>query len=153
VGGIILVAIGLFLFAAQVVPDIGRLIPLILGTILLGMFAVRREFGLLVAGCIIGGVGVGVALQGVVSGAEAGGVLVTSIGLGFIAIYAISLLLGLPEAHWWPLIPGGIMAFMGAMLLSGGLADDVLRWWPLVLVAIGVLVIGRAIVSRSRSAP
>jgi hypothetical protein len=152
VGGIVLVAIGLFLLAAQVVPDIGRLIPLILGIILLAMFAARREYGLLIAGCIVGGVGIGVVLQGMASGTEAGGIVLVSLGLGFVAIYAISLLLGLPEAHWWPLVPGGIMTFIGAVLLSGRVVDDVFRWWPLVLVALGVLVMVRAVVSR-RSVP
>jgi hypothetical protein len=147
-GGIVLLLIGLFLLGVQAVPDIGRLIPLFLGSVLLAIGILRREHGLIIAGCVVGGVGLGVALQGAVTGVEAGAVVILSLGLGFVAIYAISLLLGLPEAHWWPLIPGGIILLVGVVVLSGRVVGDAMRWWPVALIAVGLLVVARALLGH-----
>ena len=86
---------------------------------------------------------------------EAGsdGAVLIGLGLGFVSIWVIGNLMRVVVRHWWPLIPGGIMALIGAVLLSGRVMDDVLRWWPLVLVTVGVLVVARALVSRSRGVP
>jgi hypothetical protein len=43
------------------------------------------------------------------------------------------------------------MAVIGAVQMSGRVMDDVLRLWPLILVAVGVLLMARALVSRPRS--
>jgi hypothetical protein len=150
-GGVALLVIGLFLLVVQTVPDLGRLIPLFLGSLLLAMGILRREQGLIIAGCVVGGVGLGVALQGAVTGVEAGAVVVLSLGLGFVAIYAISLLLGLPEAHWWPLIPGGIILFVGVVIMSGPVIGDAMRWWPVALIAVGLLVVARALLRHPSS--
>jgi hypothetical protein len=133
-----------------VVPDLGRLIPLLLGLFLLVLFALRRQYGLLVAGCIVTGVGAGVALQGGATGEQAGGLVVLSLGLGFLAIYLLGLLLRLPESHWWPIIPGGILTFIGGVLVSGRFVDEALRWWPAVLVVIGLLVIAQTFLRPRR---
>ena len=75
IGGAVLVTIGLSLLAVQYVPDLGRMIPLLIGLFLLAMYVLRQAYGFLVAGCIVGRVGLGVALQGAVSGTEAGGIV------------------------------------------------------------------------------
>lgn len=143
-------AIGLLLLVVQLVPDVGRLVPLSVGLAFLALFVFRRNYGLLVAGCIVAGVGVGVALQGAARGDEAGGIVVLSLGLGFLAIYVVSTLLRMAESHWWPLIPGCILAIIGTILLSGLDVEEALRWWPAVLVVIGLLLVGGVFVRPRR---
>ena len=61
------------------------------------------------------------------------------LGVGFLAIYIIARLYE-RESHWWPLIPGSILTFIGipkteeiwAFMRSN---------WPLILVAIGLLIL------------
>jgi hypothetical protein len=149
VGGLILAGIGLFLLFAQLVPQAGTWIPLLIGLIFLGAFIVRREYGLLVAGSIISGVGLGVVLSSDVAGELSGAVLMLSIAAGFLAIWVVASLLRLPGNHWWPFIPGGILAFIGAIQLADADVGGVLRWWPLLLIGIGALIVAGAM-RRSR---
>jgi hypothetical protein len=76
--------------------------------------------------------------------------VVTCLGIGFLAIYVVSALLRLPQHHWWPLVPGGILAVVGVLLLSGAYVGDALRWWPVVLVVVGALLIGQALLRARR---
>jgi hypothetical protein len=147
-GGIVVVGIGVFLLFAQMVPDAGLWIPFIIGLVFLAAFVARREYGFLVAGSIIAGVGAGVVLAQRAPSDFAGAAMLLSMAAGFLAIWAISTLLRLPDAHWWPFIPGGILAFIGLVQLSDA---GVLRWWPIILVAIGAFVIANS-VRRSRRA-
>jgi hypothetical protein len=64
----VVVGIGLFLPLGQVVSDAGQWIPLFIGLVFLAAFVVRREYGFLVAGSIITGVGAGVVLQDLAPG-------------------------------------------------------------------------------------
>lgn len=137
-GGFLVIGIGLFLLFAQTVPDAGLWIPLIIGLVFLAAFVARREFGFLVAGSIIAGVGAGIVLAQRAPGELSGAAMMLSMAAGFLAIWAISTALRLPEAHWWPFIPGGILAFIGVIQLTDA---GVLRWWPLILVAIGAIMI------------
>ena len=158
--GLVVVGIGLFLLVAQLVPDVGRWIPLIIGLIFIAVFVARREYGFLIPGAIISGVGVGVLLADVVEGPLAGAVVVLSLAGGFLAIWVIGSLMRLPQTSgtpwerevspydWWPLIPGGILALIGALLLIEADVEGVLRWWPLIIIAIGLLLIGQAVLRR-----
>jgi hypothetical protein len=148
-GGVIVIGIGLFLLFAQVVPDAGQWIPLIIGLVFLGAFAARREYGFLVAGSIIAGVGTGIVLASSTAGTLAGAMIMLSIAGGFLAIWLIGTLMRLPESHWWPFIPGGILAFIGVIQLSDA---GILRWWPLVLVALGALIIANTLRRTQRQA-
>ncbi len=51
------------------------------------------------------------------------------------------------HTQWWALIPGAIVALIGGALMLGGAALNVLefvgRWWPLILVALGLAIILR----------
>jgi hypothetical protein len=144
-GGIVLAAIGTFLLFAQLVDDAGLWIPLLLGLIFLGAFVIRREYGFLVAGSIISGVGLGVILADRVPGELSGAILMLSIAAGFLAIWAISALLRLPENHWWPFIPGGILAIVGVVQLADADVFGALRWWPLILIVVGALIVANAV--------
>ena len=55
----------------------------------------------------------------------------------------------MPEARFWPLIPGGILTFVGIVAL-GGLSSDLGQYvWPAVLIFIGLV----SIVSSLRRKP
>jgi hypothetical protein len=99
---------------------------------------------LLVAGSIITGVGAGVVLQDVAPNDLSDAVTTLCIAAGFLSIWVVGTLLRLPGNHWWPFIPGGVLALVGASQVSEADVDGALRWWPLIIVAIGVLVIARA---------
>jgi hypothetical protein len=160
--GVIVIGIGVFFLLGQLVPDVGRWIPLLIGLIFLAAFVVRREYGFLIPGCIISGVGVGILLEGAVDGQWSGAVMLFSIAGGFIAIWVVSTLLRLgdkewprgmgreaAEALWWPLIPGGILALIGVIVLSEeGFESDLLRWWPLLIIGAGVVVLVSALSRR-----
>ncbi len=158
--GFIIVGIGVFLLLAQLVPDVGRWIPLIVGLIFIAVFVARREYGFLIPGSIISGVGVGVLLANVVDEPLAGAVMVLSLAGGFLAIWVIGSLMRLPRTSgtpwerelapydWGPLIPGGILALIGVVLLTEADVEGVLSWWPLIIIAIGLLIIGQAMLRR-----
>ena len=140
--------IGLLLLLGQVVPDMGRWIPLIVGLAFMAAFFVRREYSFLVPGSIVTGVGVGVLLADAVSGDVEGAVVVLSLAGGFLGIWVLGTVFRLPQNHWWPLIPGGILAIVGVIQMADADLEGLTRWWPLILVLIGLLIIGRAYVRR-----
>lgn len=154
--GLIVIGIGVFLLLAQFVPDIGRSVPLLIGLAFLVASAVKREYGLLIPGCIISGVGVGVLLAEAVDSRWEGAAVLFSIAAGFLAIWIISALLrrggrgwrGMDEAAqalWWPLIPGGILTIVALVVLAEeGFESDLLRWWPLLIIGAGVIVLASA---------
>jgi len=150
----VVIGIGLFFLLAQFVPDIGRWIPLAVGVIFLAAFLPNREYGFLIPGCIVSGVGVGIVLEGVVDDPWSGAIVLLSLAGGFIAIWVVSMLIratdkGWPrgdsrdakDALWWPLIPGGILAFIGLVVLLDGFESDLLRWWPLLLIGAGIIIL------------
>ncbi len=159
----IIIGIGAFFLLAQFIPDIGRWIPLLIGLVFLAAFLPQREYGLLIPGCIITGVGVGVVLTGIVGDPWSGTAVLFSLAGGFIAIWVVSVLLRRVDrdwprgtsrdavrAVWWPLIPGGILALVGVIVLTEtGFDSDLLRWWPLLLIGVGIVVLVSALSRRS----
>ena len=63
------------------------------------------------------------------------------LGVGFLSIWLLGTLLRMPEARFWPLIPGGILVFVGLAAMGGSVADLLRYAWPIVLIAVGLLVI------------
>ena len=159
----VIIGIGVFFLLAQFIPDIGRWIPLFIGLAFLAAFIPRREYGFLIPGCIVSGVGVGVILAGVVEDPWSGAAVLLSIAGGFIAIWVVSVLLrrvdrdwprgssrDAAQALWWPLIPGGILTLVGLIVLAEeGIGSDLLRWWPLLLIGAGIVILVSALSRRS----
>lgn len=149
IGGLVLVIIGIVLLVAQFTPDIGRYVVLVIGLGLLGWFVATRTYGALVGGSIVTGVGAGVVIGAAMTGQLAGAALLMALGLGFLAIWVVSYLLALPERHFWPLVPGSILFAIGGALAIGGEASNLLSYWPVLLIALGLVLIALAYV-RSR---
>ncbi len=145
---IILIIVGVGALAMQIMPDAGAWILLLIGLGFLAAFAVLRSYAALIPGGILTGLGAGIlASQSIALKDEAtGGVIVLGLGLGFIAIWVIGALIHVAEHHPWPLVPGGILSIIGVSLLVGGQAIEVMRFWPVVVIAIGVVVLWRAVV-------
>jgi hypothetical protein len=149
--GIILIIIGVIALLGQFLAQF-NLTYLILPGLGLGFIAwgiLTRQAGLLIPGGILSGIGLGVILTGSMGGAESemdGAVFLLSFAAGWGLITLLSAIFT-DETHWWPLIPGGIMAAIGAALLIGDSALTVLefvgRTWPILLIAIGVYLVWR----------
>jgi hypothetical protein len=147
---VILIVVGIAGLASRVwqpTADMGGWIVALIGLGFLGAFAYTRLYGYLVPGSIMTGLGIGIvasqSLTWTTSEGE-GGAVVLGLGVGFIGIWAIGTLVHIAQHHWWPLIPGGILAAVGTALLIGGGAIKALDYWGVILVAIGVVVIIRA---------
>lgn len=155
-GGLILVAIGLIAlvgqFATFSVPEnLGLLIVPGLGGLFLAWGILTRNPGLIVPGGILSGVGWGIyAISGPFSiwqGDNEGGVFLIFLGLGFGLITVLTAVFT-KETHWWALIPGGIIAFVGMSILFGGAFMTVLAFigklWPVILILLGISILVNA---------
>jgi hypothetical protein len=144
VGGVVLIIIGLALLVGQWVPDVGHYAPLAVGLALLALFLVTRNPGALIGGSIVTGIGAGVALDAAYPG-TGGGWVPLGLGFGFLGIWLIGALFRMPEARFWPLIPGGILVFAGLAVLGPGAADVSRYAWPIALIVLGVAVLARGL--------
>lgn len=151
-GGVALVIIGGLLLAAQFVPDISRYVALAIGLGLFALFAFKRDYGVLIGAGVVTGVGVGILVTTAAADDIGGAGFLLSLGTGFVAIWAISYLLRLRERHWWPLVPGLILLTIGAALLAGGTTLELLNYWPVILIVIGLALLGRWFFDSRREA-
>ena len=149
IGGAILIGIGLAFLAGQLIPHAGNFIVLAIGLTFLAAFLVTREYGFLVPGGIVTGVGTGVVIAAEMPGAEGGALFMLAIGSGFLAIWIIGLIFHVTENHPWPLVPGLILGGIGAASLAGTRYAEIGRLgWPIALIALGAALLLRAMVRR-----
>jgi hypothetical protein len=148
VGGVVLILLGVVFLVQQFAPELfgGWMFLLGLGLIFLVAYALSRQYGFLIPGAILTGLGVGVALieTQTLTGEGEGGVIVLALGVGFLAIWLIDLLVSRSRpGGWWPLIPGGIMTIVGAAILSGNESwlENLGQWWPVIFIIIGVWIL------------
>jgi hypothetical protein len=136
-GGVALIAIGAWLLIAQLSnsDQMDLLFLPLIGLGFIGWALQSHHFGLLVPGGILLGIGTGAGLINALfpnsAGNIQGGVFFLAFAAGWLLI---ALLSGLADnyLHRWPLIPAGIMAALGSLLIMGSV------WWPLAMVAGGV---------------
>ena len=64
-------------------------------------------------------------------------------GITFLGLYFV--LLNRPEKHWWPLIPGGILAFMGILFLFFGRIEFGNYILPVALIVVGAIIFIKAL--------
>jgi hypothetical protein len=148
VGGAVLIAIGVALLLGQVTDDVGQFILLGLGLVLLILFAVSRNPGALIGGGILTGLGAGVATAAYLSSETTasselvGSAVLFGLGGGFLFVWLVGELFRVPEARFWPLIPGTILALVGVIVLAGSDAAEATRFiWPVALIALGLIAV------------
>ncbi|HET7421675.1 MAG TPA: hypothetical protein VFL27_14950 [Candidatus Dormibacteraeota bacterium] len=149
VGATLLIVIGL----AALVANLGgstfvyESIPLGFGIAFLVAYALTRQYGFLVPGGILSGLGGGLLTSSLLNAADGGPYIVSGLGLGFLLIFAVDILVSGKALRWWPVIPGGILLLVGTEIASG--SDSFLRTFqiaaPIALIVIGVaLLVTRA---------
>ena len=148
ISGVVVVVVGVLLLVAQTMDQVGQYIPLLVGGILLIAFFVTKQYGFLVPGAIITAVGVGTVLVANDPTGTRGPLFLVALGIGFVSIWVLGQIVRVPENHWWPLVPGGILMTIGVVALLGRQAQQYLDYWPLVLVVIGVGLVARALMHR-----
>lgn len=157
VAGLVLVAIGGLLLLGRWVPDAGEYVVLAIGLVLLVVFFASGEYGFLVPGGIISGIGAGIPLATAYEGQLGGGLFLIAMAVGFLLIWILGLLFRVREHHWWPLVPGLILGTLGASLTAGergrGIADAIAAGWPALLVVAGVLMLFGAFRHRAARPP
>ena len=153
IGGLVLVALGVFLLIGRWIPDAGQYAVLAIGLVLLIVFFATDEYGFLVPGGIVSGIGAGIPLSVAYAGQLGGGLFLLSMGGGFLLVWVLALLFRLPERHPWPLVPGVVLGTIGAALAAGergqGVADAVATGWPVILVLAGLVLLAGSFRRRS----
>ena len=148
--GIVLVLFGLGFYLVQRLDAIGNeVIMLIIGSAFLVAYFYQKAYGLLIPAGVLLGLGVGDLLQGRYWWANDG--IQLGLGVGFISIYVIAKLYQ-RESHWWPLIPGVILVLIGVPK-TATIIRFLLDNWPLILVAVGLLILIGAFRGRRTPRP
>lgn len=152
IAGVAIIALGLIALLAQLNPTgfNGFLILPALAAVFLVWGLLTRTFGLVIPGGILSGISFGIYLaQGPLAGQPepvSGGVFLLAFALGWALIAALSLYTS-SSFQWWPLVPGGILAAIGALLFAGASGLAVLQVlgfaWPVILIAAGAYVLIR----------
>jgi hypothetical protein len=142
--GVILIAVGVTLFAVQLLHLDADVIVLVIGLVFAIAFAGTRRYGLLIPAGILTGLGLGILLEDFHVQGEP---VVLGLGLGFLAIYVADFLTSgaRTPGRWWPLIPGAVLTVIagaestfgpeGARLIALG--------WPILLIAVGAWLLLR----------
>jgi hypothetical protein len=142
--GVILIVVGLTLFAVQLLDLDADVIVLIIGLVFAIAFVATCRYGLLIPAGIMTGLGTGIVLDDLGMRGEP---VVLGLGLGFLAIYGADLLSTGARApgRWWPLVPGTILTVIaGAESTFGEEGARVLeRGWPILLIAAGAWLLLR----------
>lgn len=153
VPGLILIALGAFLFFVQSTGVGAEAIVAVIGAGFLIAYGLTRQYGFLVPGGILTGLGLGIVWE--TAAPTAGGVVLIGLGLGFVSIWAVDMLMRHTPVPWWPLIPGGILATIGFLVETGreGLLSELNWLWPVALIVIGVVLLFTTTVRRSVEPP
>ena len=149
VPGLVLIALGVLFLLFQQVGVGGEAVVAVIGLVLFAGYAYTRNYGFLVPGGIMTGLGIGIILAARNPGG--GSAVLLGLGLGFLSIYVIARWRHMP-AGWWPLIPGGVITVIGLLVAAGesGLLAAAGRWWPVVLILVGVYLLLRRPLGRPR---
>lgn len=142
VGGAILLILGVLFLVGQFLGDSVSSLVIVptVGVLLLVWGIITSHAGPMIPGGIVTGVGVGLLLA--IDDGFATGVFMLSLGLGFVLVTVMTAVFT-PTTHWWALIPGGINAVIGLGFFFGDTVWQLLNWWPLILIALGLHTLWR----------
>jgi hypothetical protein len=142
--GVILIAVGVTLFAVQLLHLDADVIVLVIGLVFTIAFAGTRRYGLLIPAGILSGLGLGILLEDFKVQGEP---VVLGLGLGFLAIYVADVLTSGARApgRWWPLVPGAILTIIAGADSTFGAegARLIEQGWPILLIAAGAWLLLR----------
>ena len=140
--GIILILLGLFLAGNNkfIGFDQGSIL-LLIGGIFIAWYFYSNSYGLLIPGCTLAGLGLSLLGGHYFWNSPYNSSL--GIGVGFIAVYLIHLFNN-GKAHWWPLIPGGILVLSALSHGAFGVKDASHFIWPVILIVLGIWIIGKS---------
>lgn len=136
--GLILIVLGVMFLAAQYFEFGPALFLVLLSLVFLVPYALTRIYGLLIPGCILAGIGIGLVFDRPPLGTTIA--VPIGLGLGFIAIFVIQLIVA-RTSHWWPLIPGGALVLVGIAESFPQMQLLLERGWPLILIIIGLAIL------------
>lgn len=149
--GMALLGIGLLIGYSAVAPDVGgEAGGLFLGSLAVGFLLVywrtREQWWAIIPAGVLATLAVVASAESVLDENALGGLFF----LGLAGTFAVVYLAPTPEGRMkWALIPAGIMAVMGALLLAGSIG--VLGYlWPLALMVAGLVLLVRALQGASR---
>lgn len=143
--GVLLILIGALFLIAQFVEFEGWIFLAGLGILFIAVGWLLRTYGFLIPGGILTGLGAGIGVSvSLPEDTAQGGAVLLGLGLGFVLVWVLGWA-ALREKHPWPLIPGGILGGMGALLMAGAWGLQVLdllgKFWPAILIVIGIGVL------------
>jgi hypothetical protein len=139
--GLFLIGLGMLLFLVESTALGGETVVALIGTGLLGAYVYTRNYGFLVPGSIL--VGLGLGIMWVAQSGGKGGAVLIGLGLGFGLICVVDLLMKHTRAPWWPLIPSGILTTIGVLIESGreGHFADFAWLGPFGLMVVGAILL------------
>ena len=147
VAGLVLIGLGTGFFLLQRLDRIGfSALFLLIGGAFLTAYFYAKEFGYLVPGCILLGMGFGQIGRGTFL--DFGNEMMIGLGAGFIGIFVISLLYE-RKSNWWALIPGGVLIVLGVPHTER-VVDFLFKYWPAVLILVGLGILISAFVRPPR---
>jgi len=145
--GLILIALGIAFLIMQYFEFGPGLFLTLLGLVFLIPYAFTRSYGLLIPGCILCGIGIGLAFERAAMRPDV--TVSIGLGLGFIAIFVVQLIVA-GASHWWPLIPGAILLIIGLAETMPQAQQVLERGWPVVLIVIGLAILAGPLVLPKR---
>lgn len=135
--GLILIVIGIALLLMQFFRFGPGQFLLLLGLVFLIPYVLTRSYGLLIPGCILAGIGLGLIFE---TSEQTSVTVPIGLGLGFIAIFVIQLVVA-GSSHWWPLVPGCILVLAGLVESLPQAQTLIEKGWPLLLILIGLAIL------------
>ena len=155
VAGTILIALGLYFFVGQFLNLEGPLFFVGLGAVFLAAYALgRRLLGFLIAGNILVAIGLFSAIDelDVLPSTLSGALFFLMPGSAFIGVYVMRNRAAYPQSRrGWALITGlALWAFAAfiflvenAVLFSSAAWASILRFWPVILILLGLWLLLR----------
>ncbi len=135
---LIIAGVVLYLLQSRVGLGISSFFFLV-GAAFVAAYFYRGGYGFLVPGGILLGLGLD-NLATVPSGYSFHELSPAGLGIGFVLIYLIGLIYR-REAHWWPLIPGGVLIVTGLSSAGMRVSHVLSLIGPIALVLVGLAVL------------